>query len=267
MTPAVIIFFAWIVFGGSHLGLSASNIRERMAPHFGPNTFTLLFSLVTCLTISGLITVVVIYGAEGISGPNMGRFVWARWVLVILGVSGCLLAVAGLLNYPRSPMAVLARRQRKAYLNNKSLKPPSSVECISRHPFFTGLALLMLAHTLLATTLASAVYFGGYVVMALIGIPLQDKKLRQRWRETYTEFENSTRVMPFAQITEDGLQNPTPIQWGLWISAILITAVIFGLFHPIWALANGALFGVFILLFGFTGVLVAMFSARSNKRQ
>jgi len=55
----------------------------------------------------------------------------------------------------------------------------------------------MTAHTLLAQTLAGAVYFAGFVVLAIAGIPLQDRKLRKRWKNTYAEFENSTSIVPF----------------------------------------------------------------------
>lgn len=264
MTPALIIFTAWIAFGGSHLFLSASNLRERISARFGPHAFTVLFSAITCITMLGLIGATVLYGEKGIVGPNLGQYYWARWVLGGLAATGCLLAIAGLLNYPKSPMAVLATRQRQNYQNHKPLKPPSSVERVSRHPFFAGLAALMLAHTLLATTLASAVYFSGFVFIALIGIPLQDRKLEQRWRETYTEFLDSTRAMPF---TPAKVHTVTPIQWGIWILAVILTTAVFGLMHPFWSGWNGAPFAIFILIFGLSGVASALISSiKKNKK-
>ena len=264
MTPALIIFMAWVIFGGSHLWLSASNLRERMPANSGPNAFTVLFSAITCITMLCLIGATVLYGDKGIAGPNLGQYFWGRWALGGLGATGCLLAIAGLLNYPKSPMAVLATRQRQNSQNHKALQPPSSVERVSRHPFFAGLAALMLAHTLLATTLAGAVYFGGFVLIAVIGIPLQDRKLERRWRETYSEFLDRTRAIPFKRAT---VPTVTPMQWGIWILAVIITTTVFGLMHPFWSSWNGAPFAIFILMFGLSGVASAIFlSIKKNNK-
>ena len=254
MTPAIIIGLAWIIFGGSHLLLSALNLRERWSHRVSPQGFTLLFTVVTCVTMSLLIFAVAMFGDKGIGGPSMGHYGPARIILIILSSLGGFLAIAGLINYPKSPMAVLARRQR-GQNKNKPLRPSSSIERVSRHPFFTGIAILMTAHTLLAQTLAGAVYFAGFVVLAIVGIPLQDRKLRKRWQHTYTGFENSTSVVPFTPSKQH--KAPDKIEWKPWLFAGVATMFLLGVLHPIWTIANGGLFAVFILMFGLAGVLWA----------
>ena len=254
MIPAIIIGLAWIIFGGSHLLLSALNLRERWSHRVSSQGFTLLFTGVTCVTMGLLIFTVVMFGDKGVGGPNMGHYEPARIILIILSSFGGLLAIAGLINYPKSPMAVLARRQ-SSQNKNRPLRSPSSIERVTRHPFFTGLAILMTAHTCLAQTLAEAVYFAGFVVLSIVGMPLQDRKLRKRWQHTYTEFENLTSVVPFTPSRQPTV--PDKIKWKPWLFAVVVTMLLLGVLHPIWTIANGGLFAVFILIFGLAGVLWA----------
>jgi len=111
----------------------------------------------------------------------------------------------------------------------------------------------MTAHTLLAQTLAGAVYFAGFVVLAIAGIPLQDRKLRKRWKNTYAEFENSTSIVPFTPSQQS--MSSDKIEWKPWVLAVLATILLLGVMHPIWMIANGGTFAVFILMFGLAGVL------------
>lgn len=104
-------------------------------------------------------------------------------MLAAVALLGAALAVAGLINYPRSPMAVLARWGGRAATGGKPPKPPTAIERIVRHPFFAGLAIFAAAHALMADTLAGMVYFAGFAVLALVGMPMQDRKLRRRWRQ------------------------------------------------------------------------------------
>ena len=259
MTPAIIIGLAWIIFGGSHLLLSALNLRERWSHRVSPQGFTLLFTGVTCVTMGLLIFAAAIFGDKGIGGPNMGHYRPARIILFIIASLGGFLAIAGLINYPKSPMAVLARRQR-SQAQNKPLRRPSSIERVSRHPFFTGLAILMSAHVCLAQTLAGAVYFAGFVVLAIVGIPLQDRKLRKRWQHTYAEFENSTSIVPFTSSQKPVASDK--IEWKPWLFAVAATMFLLGVMHPVWTIANGGTFAAFILIFGLAGVLWAQVASK-----
>jgi uncharacterized membrane protein len=88
----------------------------------------------------------------------------------------------------RSPMALF----------RTAIRPPTGVERVTRHPFFMGLALYAVAHALLAATLASAVHFAGYVLLATVGAALQDRKLVARHGDAYAEYVARTAFVPFA---------------------------------------------------------------------
>lgn len=263
MEPALIILFAWALFAGSHLYMSGSNLRVRLSPRVSKNQFTVLFVVVTVLTMLVLIAAVATYAGQGRAGPNIGQTGFARWILGALSLCGVTLTVAGLLNYPKSPMAVLAARNLQGPSADQPLRAPTVVEQVSRHPFFMGIAIFMSAHTLMADTLANAVHFGGYVVFAVVGIYLQDKKLRQRWRGVYENFEQSTSAVPFSA----KIAKPTAKDWIVWIVAVGVAVFLVGALHHFWRYANGATFLMFDLVFGSLGVIAALAMRKSTPKK
>jgi len=261
MQPTLIVLTAWIIFGGSHLLLSGTPLRAWMADRYGARGFTIVFAGVTVVTMLGLIWAAASYGDQGRPGLGISAYPAVRWGLGGVSALGAVLAIAGLINYPRSPMAILAQRQREqAKYTDFQLNPPSAIERVARHPFFIGLAIMMSAHMLLASTLAGAVYFGGFVVVAVIGIPIQDRKLRTRWENVYTAFEDKTSNIPFASKTGNQ-DNP---EGGKWSLAVIVTVIFFGVFHPIWMYANGTSFAGLILAFGLLGTIKGLWA---NKRK
>ena len=165
MKPSLIVFSAWLVFGASHLALSGSPVRKVLVSIFGTRGFTLFFSAVTAICSLGLILSVLKFGDAGYPAPRVATHPLVYWVLCSICAAGAVLAVAGLMNYQRSPIAILARKQRESGEGlDVTLPPPTALEQISRHPFFVGLCIMMTAHALLATTLASLTYFVGFAV-------------------------------------------------------------------------------------------------------
>ncbi len=263
MQPSLIILAAWLAFCGSHLLLSATGAREWLTPKLGALGFTLLFTFVSIVTLSGLIAVVAIYGGEGHRAFNLKGVPAVRLVLAGVSGAGAILAIAGLINYPNSPMARLARRMRDQDLANvPALKPPSAIDRVTRHPFFLGLGILSIAHIFLAATLATATFFAGLAILSLSGIPLQDRKLRNRWPAEYAAYQDQTSVVPFV-----GRQKPLQSKtgWTAWLVAVLGASVFIGLLHPVWAYANGATFAGFILLFGSVGVAAGVLKSRKKR--
>lgn len=254
MSPAVAVLSAWILFGGSHLLLSTPALRERVANRLGQHRFLFFYALITTTSLGLLIGAVAHYGGDGLPGANLGTVPVARWALGAAALFGGLLLVAGIMNYPRSPMAVLARRWRASTeTRGKPLPARAVVERITRHGFFVGLAILMAAHALLASTLAGAVFFGGFVLMVLIGIPMQDRKLLERHGSTYGDYLSKTSVVPFAAMpgsTGDAKQRV----WPTIAIAVTGTAVLAAL-HPLWHLGHGAPFAVIVLIGGLAGVV------------
>jgi uncharacterized membrane protein len=186
----------------------------------------------------------------------------ASWILGVLAFLGAVLAVAGLMNYPQSPMAVLARRLRQPVdARRKPLPAPAAVERITRHPFFAGIALLMGAHMLLASYLAGAVFFGGFALLALSGMPMQDRKLLARHNDVYGNYLKETSAMPFAarQTTAD----PTPKAVWPKLLASFLGALLIAALHPVWQIGNGATFAGLVTIGGLFAVAMQFWRSRT----
>lgn len=258
MEPILFVTGAWLLFAGSHLLLSGTTLRGRIVERFGTRGFTILFGMTSVLTLALVIAAVWIYGGSGVRGPNLGEFIVARWGLFAVSVGGAVILMAGLINFPASLIARLAQRGDRPLTNTRKV---NSIERLTRHPFFVGLALLMSAHALLATTLAQTAYFTGFVILALAGIPLQDRKLRRRYKEVYEAYERDTPAVPFGKVEEKTKPNAA---WKKWVLAVVVATVFFGLLHPIWSYANGALFALVTLVFGSIGIVVGLVRSKPN---
>lgn len=263
MTPAIAVLSAWILFGGSHLLLSTPLIRTPLSRSLGTTRFVVLYTLIATLTLSLLIAAIAHYGGDGHLGLALSSETPMRWILGAAALSGAMLAVAGIANYPGSPIAVLARRYRaQDAVKQKSLPTPGAVERVTRHPFFVGLALLMAAHALLASTLASAVYFAGFAILALIGIPMQDRKLRERHGDLYGDYLSNSSVMPFAAIRRSSNDDKAPV-WPTLVTATAGTVLLAAL-HPLWRIGHGAPFAALILIGGLYAVVKQLWHSRKK---
>lgn len=247
MSPAGWVGLAWLLFGGSHLLLSSSALRAGLSRRLGRSGFVVGYTAVAAITLALLIVVVWHHGGAGRLGPNLAAEPAARWILGAIALAGAALAVGGLVDYGRSPMAELARRRRASGDPvDRPLYAPSGFARIARHPFFAGLALLM------AATLAQSVYFAGFALLAAIGMPLQDRKLLLRHGESYAEYLRRTSLVPFAASRRAGASaGPS---WSAGLVAIAGAAVL-ALLHPLWRLGHGAPFAVLILAGGLYAVV------------
>ena len=254
MSPALAVLSAWLLFGGSHLLLSAPPLRTPLSNRLGATRFVAVYTLVAALTMTLLIAAVARYGGAGRPGPNLSEIALFRWLLGALAAGGAMLAVAGIANYPNSAIAVLARRYRANDAEKrKPLPAPAVIERVTRHPFFVGLAVLMTAHALLASTLAAAIYFAGFAALALVGIPMQDRKLHQRHGGLYGDYLSNSSAIPFAAFKPSSGPAAKPVR------LVLITAVVgagaLAALHPLWRLGNGAPFAVLVLCGGLYAVV------------
>jgi uncharacterized membrane protein len=263
MRPAAYVFAAWLAFAGTHLSLSSTQLRALMSAKLGQEGFLVFYALIAAITMSALIATVAHVGGSGLPGPNLGAVRVPRWLLSAFAATGAAIATAGLVNYSHSPMTVLARTLRSNPPNESTpLAPPAPIERLTRHPFFVGLAILASAHVLLASTFAGSVYFLGFAVLALLGIPLQDRKLRARHGRAYQEFLEQTTALPLAQPQ----RTPAPAS-GSVIPTILAAcagAALLWMMHPIWRIGHGATFAALVLVGGLLAVARQLRASRTE---
>ena len=262
MIETLAVLGSWVLFGGTHLLFSWPPVRQWLAGKLGDARFLGIYAAVAAITLTLVAVAVAHYGGTGPRGIDLGANRVARWILGALAFIGAALAAAGIVNYPSSAMAVLARRMRSSGAARRApLSAPTAIERVTRHPFFVGLALLMATHALMASTLPSAVFFAGFSLLALIGIPMQDRKLRERHGQVYGSYESATSAVPFATFRaapDINFPRQLPV-----IATAIAGAVLVAILHPVWSLNHGAWFAVLIAIGGLYGVAKQLWNSRN----
>ena len=230
MEPTLGVALLWVLFGGTHIGLAAGPIRRRLVARLGEMGFTVLFFLVASAAFGALAAYYAAHRFEGAAGLALANWAVARWVLMIAAVAGLALTAPALVLYPRLPAALFGQ----------SIRSPRGIERVTRHPFFAGLTLFALAHTLLATHLVGAVFFGGFAFLSVVGAWHQDRKLRERRGTAYADYVAATSAVPFAAVVSGRQQ----LVWSeLPLAALVIgfgIAVALRLWHSALFASGGA---------------------------
>jgi uncharacterized membrane protein len=190
MAPAFEIALLWLAFGGTHVALTAGPVRGPIVRRLGEGGFAAVFSLIAAVSFAALVTRYAQLRFTGAPGLALGTSEPLRVALMGLGGAGVVLAIVGLVSYPRLPSAVFGQR----------IAAPRGIERVTRHPFFVGVALLAVAHVLLATRLAGVAFFAGFALLAVGGAWHQDRKLLARRGEPYRAYLAATSLVPFAAI-------------------------------------------------------------------
>ncbi len=190
MFSVVAVAVLWTLFFATHIGLATGSTRSRLVDRFGEQGFVVLFSIVASVCTVALVVGYALVRSEGPPGLAMGRFESARVLLYGAVGFGIVLMIAGIWRYPSSNYAMGRERVRQAFGLNR----------ITRHPFFVGLAIVGLAHVLLAPLLVGAIFMAGFAVVSLVGLRHQDRKLAVARGRPYEDFLESTSIVPFAAI-------------------------------------------------------------------
>ena len=144
------VFLGWILFAGTHIGLSAEPIRSSLISKAGEKGFQGLYSLVALATFAFLITAFVLTDDEGLLVLAGGAS--ASWMVHIsnfLMLMALILLICGFTN--PSPMG-MAPTKPEAY----------GIIRITRHPMNMSFALFGLSHLLTNRTGADWIFYLGY---------------------------------------------------------------------------------------------------------
>lgn len=190
MEPALGVAALLLLFTGTHIALASRRLRSALLARLGEVGFNVLFSSVALVTFAALIHAYALHRFEGAPGLALGEVAAARWLLMAVIVAGVTLAVAGVIVFPRSPMALFA----------DASAPPRGLERITRHPFLVGMALVGAGHALLATRLVGTVAFGGLALFAIAGAWHQDGKLLLLRGRHYGSYMAATSALPFGAV-------------------------------------------------------------------
>ncbi len=243
----------WLAFGGSHVVLSSQPIRRRLVARLGESGFIFLYSLVAIATFAVLVHYVALHRFVEPQASLLVTIPPVRGALIVLSVFGFSLFVTAVLVYPRLPMATFQHR----------VMPARGVQQITRHPFFSGIAIWAAAHSFLAPSRVTFVFFIGIVVLSFVGGLHQDRRLIAELGEPYRAYVASTSFWPFvAVITKRQKLNWREQPWfgfGVGIGASL------GLYELHADIFNRG--GAYVIAVVSIGSIIAILNSRARARR
>lgn len=208
------------VFLASHLGLSSTAVRGRLVGRLGEKGFQGLYALVALLALGAMIA--------GYVQASHVDFLWVpghglrHLPLLIMPVALTLIA-GGVLAPNPSAVGMADALDRT--------EPARGVLRVTRHPVMWGLALWAAVHILVNGDLASLLFFGGFLLTAILGSLHLDRRMAAEQGERWRRFAAATSYLPFAALL-GGRQRWSwgelrrPAAWGVGAFALLL------LLHP-----------------------------------
>ena len=233
-----LLVIAALVWLGIHIGIAGTPLREWLVGRIGEVPFRSLFSVLSLGAIVFLVRawsatpIILLWYAPG----------WLHWVLVAVMLPAFVLFVASLVRRnptlmpmgtpAKLPARVPARVAPTAAARTATTQPPRGIQRVTRHPMLWSFALWAAVHIVGNDDIAAIVFFGTFLVTALVGMPSIDAKLARRDPALWQALSAATSIVPFAAIAQ-GRNRFVPREIGWWVLLISVVAWAAVLFlHP-----------------------------------
>lgn len=213
------LLIATVAFLATHY-VSSTPLRAKLVNALGSNGYLVLYS---AAAIGTIVPMVWTY----LRAPYLG--LWhvpaLRYVPLFVMPVAMVLLSAGLMT--RNPSAVGQERLLKGE------DPARGILRITRHPVMWSIALWAAVHILARGDLASVVFFGGFLVLALSGTALIDRRKQAALGTEWRRFAAVTSNVPFAAIAAGRNRFAADeIGWGRLLSGFVLYAAVLWL-HPV----------------------------------
>ncbi|HXN15691.1 MAG TPA: NnrU family protein [Usitatibacter sp.] len=188
MEPLYHLALASLVFLGTHF-VSSTPLRVTLVESIGEKAYLGAYSLVSFLTIGWMIWA---YGRA----PSVPWFQIPGvrlWPLVVMPFALILICAGVLIPNP----ALVGQRAAL-----KAEEPARGILRVTRHPIFWGIGLWAAVHLIARGDIASCIFFGTFVVLALAGTKLIDMRKDETLGEDWKRFAAVTSNVPFTAIVE-----------------------------------------------------------------
>ncbi len=228
MTAETKILIAWLMFAGTHIGGSSRPVRARLIRAVGLQGFKGLYTLVAFATFIPLCYVYFTnkHAGTALFLPGAGLRLLAQAIM--------LLALVVLAQGIATPSPLSSQAEMTGAFPDRA----RGIQRITRHPQNLGFALFGLAHCAANSGVGDWIFFGGFVVYALLSAMHQDSRARATGPDAVRQFQDQTSLLPFGAILSgrQRLALRELNQAALWASVILFAVL--RVFH-------GRLFGGF----------------------
>jgi len=205
---------------GTHFGIAAPSLRADLISRIGERAYRLLYSLVAVVAMVWLITA------------------WRDAPLHPLWATGAVVRHLALTLMPLAFLLVVCAvtAANPTVLGQKpdpdAASPAAGIIRVTRHPFMWGVALWALLHLLANGDAASVLFFGSFIVLAMVGTWRIDTRRTRENASGWGVFLQATSNLPFAAIVERR-QRLVVGEIGLWRAALALGLyVVFFWLHP-----------------------------------
>ena len=214
------LILAALFFIAIHLGVAGTTLRDRAVAAVTARGYSIGFSVASVI---GLVWLVKAYaGAPAIA--TWGMLESWKPVAILLMLPATLLVVVGLMT--PNPTSVAQE--------GRLVQPAQGIVRVTRHPFLIGVALWASVHLIGNGDVASLIFFGTWIAVALPGAASIDAKRRRLLGAAGEPFAAQTSILPFAAIVA-GRNRFDFGEIGLWRVAlgVIVYALLLGGHQPI----------------------------------
>lgn len=184
------ILFWWLMFGGTHIVGSSVPVRTYLMERIGTLGFKGLYSLVSLATF---VPLCVVYFRNRHAGAQL--FVPVAGVdLVAHGLM--LLALVVLAQGLITPNPMASSAEMSGVFPDRA----RGIQRLTRHPVNFGFALFGLAHLPVNPFGGDWMFFGGFVLYALLSAAHQDRRTLASRRPEVRSFQADTSLLPLGAI-------------------------------------------------------------------
>jgi uncharacterized membrane protein len=211
-----------------HFGVSGTHLRDALVGRMGERAYRGAFALAS---IVGLVWMSRAY-AHAPDVELWGQLVNLRPVAYVVVLIAFLLAIIGL----ATPSPTRVGMESKLAQGSDIVR---GMVRITRHPFLWGVTIWATIHLVVNGDLASLIFFGSLLLLALGGTASIDAKRRRNFGEQWNAFAQATSNIPFAAIAAGRNRLGVALK-EIGLVRIIAAIVVFGLFFAF----HGRLFGV-----------------------
>ena len=221
MDPVGAIALWAALFLGTHLVISSSAVRPRLAAALGEGPYRGIYSAVAFGTLVPLVIVFARHKHAGAMLWDLRDAAPVRWLVWLLMLIAFIVFVAGIMT--PNPAALGAPA---------GAATPRGILKVTRHPSFVGFGVFGLAHMLMNGFAGDIIFFATFPALSIIGGIHQDRRKLAEMGDSYRTLMSQTSFIPGAALLSGRQRwNAADAPWAAIAVGIAVTIVVL-ILHP-----------------------------------